>query len=487
YHYDLSLLAAVNRACLRTCQHDNLFWPRKRGNNEDPITMAANEGGTNLAALTDGYSMISRALLWDGSVPALDRLCDHLMNAAETCTERDAVRIATSLLIADHRRLPALQDAVCEYSLAKALVQTQEPACARSHLAEAHAILHKVEKNGDFLMSKYGMSDHRVSDLRQRIDTLQSALDEPLPRIRQLLTPPPPPSQPVVGSPVLLTTSDGVPVRVQGSDNDPIATPGETLASSPVPQTVKAVTVKAAKRLKRSTLTPVDGSVAGTPKTTPRKEGSLAVPVTPLGSHVGGIIDLTATPDSPPEARPVTLKPAKRKMPSSLTLEECSSIVRAKTASKQKATDAVPISSFWIATCQIPSGGTLAYDSNFNDFLVLKPGQSADDPEVRFGVAEVVKVFYNPDSLRIYITGATTNVSSGRLCIAFPEYDTGVTWFLVRAMFISYQKVMLSEMKLDRLNVVFDTHSVKICDEARLKQWAATAAKSRQGPGTTLS
>ncbi|TKA72112.1 hypothetical protein B0A55_06520 [Friedmanniomyces simplex] len=319
----------------------------------------------NGATIPDTHNIIPRALAWGGSTTGLDDLCDHIVECAETHHEHDAVRIAASLLVVNHKRLPALQDAVCEFALAYVLENERD---ARTHLLNADELLTGLERNSGWMRQQYGLLDRRVGALRDRVETLQKRFDQ-----QQRSVPVGPRSGPGSGS-IDLTVRSTPLDRPYGSGN--VTAVVETYGPPPVPRNV-----------------------------VPRR-----------GRSNHDSIDLT---ESSPDRSIAQRRPKRAK-----TDHRAKSVAK-PTTPPQPVTDSVPITSFYAVSSRFASGGLLTYDPAPNNLFVTEKKTSSPnttETATRLGRREISRVYYCDDSKRVYVTGAVTLASNGRICIVFEEF-----------------------------------------------------------------
>ncbi|KAK0263402.1 hypothetical protein LTR02_004477 [Friedmanniomyces endolithicus] len=402
----------------------------------------------NGAPIPDTHHLIPRALAWAGGTTGLDDLCDHLMDAAELSHDRAAVRIAASLLVVNHKRLPALQDAVCEFALALVLDDERD---ARTHLLNADDLLIGVEQNLDWMRVQYGLLDRRVEALRQRVEDLFDRQDErreAVARGAELDAR----GEAVVGGDVggAATVRGSIEMGVRSSRLDGSERGGEVATGSTACHRRSAlVNVPVRGRTKRSTIDLTSSS-----------------PDEPLITRY----PKRAKPDNPTKtATKQTVSPTKtsRKQTDNPT----------KTVVKQAipvpATDSVTITSFYAVSTRVTSGGTLTYDSTQDSFYVS--ASPTTKIWARLGRREISRVYYGTDSKRVYITGAVTPASNGRICIAFKGV-AGVQWFLGKVRVMSGDQVALQYLQVKRLDEVFSKQCAEIAEAYAKRQVGAGMA-----------
>ncbi|KAK0356864.1 hypothetical protein LTR91_003184 [Friedmanniomyces endolithicus] len=401
----------------------------------------------NGAPIPDTHHLIPRALAWAGGTTGLDDLCDHLMDAAELAHDRAAVRIAASLLVVNHKCLPALQDAVCEFALALVLDNERD---ARTHLLNADDLLTGVERNLDWMRVQYGLLDRRVEALRQRVEELFDRQDERREAVAR--------------------------GAEQNARREAVG--GDAGGAATVPGSIEV----------GGRSTPVDRSgraseVATGSTTCDKRPAPLDVPV--RGRTKRNTIDLTSSsPDEPLITRyPKRAKPDNpTKTATKQTVNQTKTAMKqtvntTKTVTKQATpvpvTDSVTITSFYAVSTRVTNGGTLTYDSTQGSFYV------SASPNTKIwawlGRREISRVYYGTDSKRVYITGAVTSASNGRICIAFKGV-AGVQWFLGKVRVMGEDQVALQHLQVERLDKVFSTQCAEIAEAYAKRQVGAGMA-----------
>ncbi|KAK5692811.1 hypothetical protein LTR17_025247 [Elasticomyces elasticus] len=117
--------------------------------------------------------------------------------------------------------------------------------------------------------------------------------------------------------------------------------------------------------------------------------------------------------------------------------------------------DSVPISSFYTSSCCFVNDGTLTYLPILKTLAVTDASVSAHNSDgTTLGGGEIKKVFSNPNSNQVYMTGAVTKVSIGHICITFKDYD-GVEWLIERLPAVTANGVLFHIMATNRLNAIF--------------------------------
>ncbi|TKA81252.1 hypothetical protein B0A55_02358 [Friedmanniomyces simplex] len=94
---------------------------------------------------------------------------------------------------------------------------------------------------------------------------------------------------------------------------------------------------------------------------------------------------------------------------------------------------------YTLACCLVGGQGRLVYDARANKFELYDgtvPALLPSGDIVSIGPKEVQKMFYDKGGSRVYLTGSATEVSNGRICIAF-EDSRGVDWFLDRLLWVT--------------------------------------------------
>ncbi|KAK5681666.1 hypothetical protein LTS10_006199 [Elasticomyces elasticus] len=413
----------------------------------------------NNAAITDSYGIIQRSLEWDGSTQGLDELCDHIVEAAEILHERDAVRIATSLLIVNHKRLPSLQDAVCEFALACVLQNDRD---AWVHLRHANETLRGLERNADWLGAYYGLADQRVPALRVRVDDLFATLEEKAAASRAQ-------NEPGLGAePGRIDMAvRSTPLDERGVHRDwaamatsfdtprpappPIPAPASAFAPSPAPRP------QAANRRDAIDLTMGDDTER--PAKRQRADQSTAAlkqPAPPVHQAITQrepvfekVVQSTET-----EIQRATASPAKRTESSMMRPKPHAKTVTNPVQSPSMI-DSVPISSFYTSSCCFVNDGTLTYHPVLKTLTIMDASVSAHNSDgTTLGGGEIKKVFSNPNSNQVYMTGAVTKVSIGHICITFKDYD-GVEWLIERLPAVIPNGVLFHIMATERLDAIF--------------------------------
>ncbi|KAK3619515.1 hypothetical protein LTR56_016493 [Elasticomyces elasticus] len=414
---------------------------------------------TSNAAITDSYGIIRRSLEWDGSTQGLDELCDHIVEAAEILHERDAVRIATSLLIVNHKRLPSLQDAVCEFALACVLHNDRD---AWVHLRHASETLRGLERNADWLGAYYGLADQRVPALRVRIDQLFATLEEKAAASRAQnesgLGPGP-------GRIDMAVRSTPLDERGVHRDRAAMAPSFDTPrpALPPLPASAFAFVHSPAPRPRTANqrdaidLTMEDDTER--PAKRKREDKSTAAlkqPAPPVHQAITRrepvfeeVVQSTET-----EIRQAAASPAKRTGSSTMRPKPQLETVTNPSQSPSMV-DSVPISSFYTSSCCFVNDGTLTYDPTLKTLAVTDASVTAHSSDgTTLGGGEMKKVFSNPNSNQVYMTGAVTKVSIGHICITFKDYD-GVEWLIERLPAVTANGVLFHIMATDRLDAIF--------------------------------
>ncbi|KAK3624010.1 hypothetical protein LTR56_021287 [Elasticomyces elasticus] len=410
---------------------------------------------TNTAAITDTYGIIQRSLEWDGSTQGLDELCDHIVEAAEILHERDAVRIATSLLIVNHKRLPSLQDAVCEFALACVLQNDRD---AWVHLRHANETLRGLERNADWLGAYYGLADQRVPALRVRVDDLFATLEEKAAASRAQNEPGLGPEPGRIDMAVRSTPLDERGVHrdraAMATSFDtprpappPIPAPASAFAPSPAPRP------QAANRPDAIDLTMEDDTERPAKrKRADQSTAALKQPALPVHQAITQrepvfekVVQSTETAAASPAKR--TGSSTMRPKPQLETVTNPSQSL--------PMVDSVPISSFYTSVCCFVNNGTLTYHPILKTLAVTDASVSAHNSDgTTLGGGEIKKVFSNPNSNQVYMTGAVTKVSIGHICITFKDYD-GVEWLIERLPAVTANGVLFHIMATDRLNAIF--------------------------------
>ncbi|KAK1062354.1 hypothetical protein LTR74_010327 [Friedmanniomyces endolithicus] len=389
----------------------------------------------NGAPIPDTHHLIPRALAWAGGTTGLDDLCDHLMDAAELAHDHAAVRIAASLLVVNHKRLPALQDAVCEFALALVLDNERD---ARTHLLNADDLLTGVERNLDWMRVQYGLLDRRVEALRQRVEDLFDRQDER--------------REAVVGGHAggAATVRGSIEMGVRSTRLDGSESSGDvTTGSTACEKRPAALDVPVRGRTKRNTID-LTSSSPDEPLIT--RYSKRAKPNNPTKTATKQTVNPTKT------ARKQTDNPTK---------------TVAKQATPLPVTDSVTITSFYAVSTRVTSGGTLTYDSTQDRFYVsASPTTKA---WAWLGRREISRVYYGTDSKRVYITGAVTPASNGRICIAFKGL-AGVQWFLGKVRVVCEEQVVLQHLSVERLDEVFSKQCAEIAEAYAKRQVGAGMA-----------
>ncbi|KAK4898848.1 hypothetical protein LTR27_003579 [Elasticomyces elasticus] len=416
---------------------------------------------TNNAVVIDSYGIIQRSLEWDGSTQGLDELCDHIVEAAEILHERDAVRIATSLLIVNHKRLPSPQDAVCEFALACVLQNDRD---AWVHLRHANETLRRLERNADWLGAYYGLADQRVPALRVRVDDLFATLEEkaaasraqdesglgPGPgRIDLAVRSTPLDERGVHRDRAAMAPSFDTPRRAP----PPLPASASAFAHSPAPRpqpahqrgaidlTMEDDTERPTKRKREDKSTAAPKQAA--PSVQPQRLIDQRKPTSEK------VVQSTET-----ETQRATASPAKRTESSMMRPKPLPKTVTNPLQSLPMV-DSVSISSFYTSSCCFVNDGTLTYHPALKTLTVTDASASADSSGgATLGGGEIKKVFSNPNSNQVYMTGAVTKVSIGHICITFKDYD-GVEWLIERLPAVTANGVLFHIMATDRLNAIF--------------------------------
>ncbi|KAK1012736.1 hypothetical protein LTR54_004663 [Friedmanniomyces endolithicus] len=395
----------------------------------------------NGAPIPDSHHLIPRALAWTGGTTGLDDLCDDLMDAAELPHDRAAVRIAASLLVVNHKRLPTLQDAVCEFALALVLEDERD---ARTHLLNADELLKGVERNRDWMRVQYGLLDRRVEALRQRVEGLFDRQDER----REAVA--------------------GGAEEIARREDDGREAGGAATVRRSIEMGVRSTRLDGSER---------DGEVATRPLACDKRPAPLDVPA--RGGTKRNTIDLTSfSPDEPLITRcskrartEIATKNAMNKTinPTKNAMKQTDSPTKtvAKPATPIPATDSVTVSSFYAVSTQVTSGGTITYDPTQSSFYI------SASPTTKIwawlGRREVSRVFHSTDSKRVYITGAVTSASNGRICIAFKGL-AGVQWFLGKVRVMSEEQVAPQHLNGRRLDEVYTKQCAEIAEAFAKRQ-----------------
>ncbi|KAK5720022.1 hypothetical protein LTR15_007295 [Elasticomyces elasticus] len=416
---------------------------------------------TNDAAITDSYGIIGRSLKWDGSTQGLDELCDHIVEAAEILHERDAVRIATSLLIVNHKRLPSLQDAVCEFALACVLQSDRD---AWVHLRHANETLRGLERNADWLGAYYGLADQRVPALRVRVDDLFATLEEKAAASRAQNEPGLGPEPGRIDMAVRSTPLDE---RGVHRDRAAMAPSFDTPrpAPPPPPASASAFALCPAPRpqtanqrdaidltMEDDTKRPAKRKREGKPTAAPKQAAPSVQPKRLTDQREPTSEKVVQSTET--EIQRATASPAKRTESSMMRPKPLPKTVT-NPAQSLSMVDSVPISSFYTSSCCFVNDGTLTYDPALKTLTVKNASVSAHSSDgTTVGGGEIKKVFSNPNSNQVYITGAVTKVSIGHICITFKDYD-GVEWLIARLPAVTANGVLFHIMATDRLDAIF--------------------------------
>ncbi|KAK5119891.1 hypothetical protein LTR85_007217 [Meristemomyces frigidus] len=140
----------------------------------------------------------------------------------------------------------------------------------------------------------------------------------------------------------------------------------------------------------------------------------------------------------------------------------------------------MPIKAFYAAS-GVETGGNLslrynargdALDLFDGDHPVIVPGKRRS---VSIGTAEANKVFHSHGCNRVHITGSATDVSNGRVCIAFNDHE-GVEWFTHAIMEVTNSQATKMHLTPDKMNATFARQSHDIQQAAH--QWQARAHKA---------
>ncbi|RMY66111.1 hypothetical protein D0863_08672 [Hortaea werneckii] len=119
-----------------------------------------------------------------------------------------------------------------------------------------------------------------------------------------------------------------------------------------------------------------------------------------------------------------------------------------------------PISAFYATSCILTGKGiSLVYDADnlqldlFHDDRPVKVAHK--QCVVILGRNEVHSVQYSKGCNRVVIKGSRTEISYGRICLAFHDYS-GVEWLLARLVEISRTKLIMDSIDKERLNKIFE-------------------------------
>ena len=136
--------------------------------------------------------------------------------------------------------------------------------------------------------------------------------------------------------------------------------------------------------------------------------------------------------------------------------------------------DIMPIQAFYASSCVLTHGNiSLRYDPNDKHLDVYEGDQPIVMPGkkriVSIGEAEAHTVSWSNGSNRVFIQGSLTDVSNGRILIAFAD-EIGVKWIIGRLHLVTESHVITSHVTRDRLDKVFgqQTHELRqLADRVR--------------------
>ncbi|KAK1084258.1 hypothetical protein LTR33_002761 [Friedmanniomyces endolithicus] len=121
-----------------------------------------------------------------------------------------------------------------------------------------------------------------------------------------------------------------------------------------------------------------------------------------------------------------------------------------------------PIAIYTLACCSINRGGRIVYDSRANKLEIydglLPVALPGGGGIVSIGPQEAHKFCMNKESRRVYLIGGMTQVSNGKICIAFEDYQD-VQWFHDRLMLVTEDSIAISNLSADRLEACFAQQS----------------------------
>jgi sentrin-specific protease 7 len=162
--------------------------------------------------------------------------------------------------------------------------------------------------------------------------------------------------------------------------------------------------------------------------------------------------------------------------------------------------NATDVQAFYASSCYLPSGKLrLMYDNESNS-LELWSGEApctilGKNKVVSLGSGEARILLYSALSSNIVLKGSATDVSTGHICIAFPNRD-GVNWFFNTISSVTGDKCTFQAFEDNRLNRIFSQQvkdlqkanqltKVKAGSDLNLKrQYEAT--KSREVSGERI-
>ncbi|KAK4544267.1 hypothetical protein LTR36_004477 [Oleoguttula mirabilis] len=133
--------------------------------------------------------------------------------------------------------------------------------------------------------------------------------------------------------------------------------------------------------------------------------------------------------------------------------------------------DIMPVAAFYAKSCVLTGGGTtLRYDQQTNDLEVYDGDRPAVVPDkkrtVIIGGPEARKVLHSHGSGRVFVTGSITDVSHGKICIAFADHN-GVKWFLSKIGLATDDHTTFEHVTEDRLDATFRVQSAEIQSAAK--------------------
>ncbi|KAK0932038.1 hypothetical protein LTR91_008811 [Friedmanniomyces endolithicus] len=124
-----------------------------------------------------------------------------------------------------------------------------------------------------------------------------------------------------------------------------------------------------------------------------------------------------------------------------------------------------PYAIYTVACCTANRGGRIVYDNRTKkldiyegDIPVVLPGSGGI---VSIGPQEAHKLVLNKDSARVYLMGGSTQVSNGRICIAFKEHQD-VEWFHERLMSVTEDSIAIDNLSADKHEACFAHQSKDI-------------------------